>query len=429
MVPPGRKVLLLEASVAAGDDLLRAAAALGVEAFVATHEDVYADYRPELKEKITDVVFTDFGDADRALDDLTAFCRTTGIDGVVACWEFLSPVATLLADRLGLPGHDPARATACRNKRLMAEAFAAHGVPAPRTLAAPDHTVLARLVRESGLGFPLVVKPAENAASIGVSVVRGPEELPAAVRLARSETRKPSHGIVLDDTVLAQEYVDGDEFSVETVIADGTIHHLAITAKFTTQDSRRVETGHTVPAELAPGAHTAVLAAATRAVLALGLRNGVAHTEVKVDSRGDTKVIEVGARPPGDSIMTLVAEATGVDEARAYLQTALGIRPDVTPSRATAAAIRFLVPPHAGTLTRITGLPQGEHVITAVATRNPGDRVGDPQDNLQRVGWIMLRAATATEADKAAAEAVNGVTVKVEVEVDGSGEGAGRDGS
>lgn len=90
VVTPGQKVLLLEASVAA-DDLLRAAAELGVEAFVATHEDVHADYRPELKEQMTGVVFTDFGDADRALDDLTAFCRTTGIDGVVACWEFLSP--------------------------------------------------------------------------------------------------------------------------------------------------------------------------------------------------------------------------------------------------------------------------------------------------------------------------------------------------
>ncbi|WP_329223578.1 ATP-grasp domain-containing protein [Streptomyces sp. NBC_01485] len=418
VVTPGQKVLLLEASVAAGDDLLRAAAELGVEAFVATHEDVHADYRPELKEQMTGVVFTDFGDADRALDDLTAFCRTTGIDGVVACWEFLSPVATLLAARLGLPGHDPERAAACRNKRLMAEAFAAHGVPAPRTLAAPDHTVLARLVRESGLGFPLVVKPAENAASIGVSVVHSAEALPAAARLARSETRKPSHGITLDGTVLAQEYVDGDEFSVETVIADGEVHHLAVTAKLTTQDSRRVEIGHTVPAELAPDAQTAVLTAATRAVLAVGLRNGVAHTEVKVDSRGDAKVIEVGARPPGDSIMTLVAEATGVDEARAYLQTALGIRPDVTPSRDAAAAIRFLVPPHAGTLTRISGLPQGEHVIAAVATRNPGDLVGDPQDNLQRVGWLILGAATTAQADKAAAEAMNGVTVEVKAEAD-----------
>lgn len=126
-----KKVLLLEAWVAAGDDLLRAAASLGVEAFVATREEVYARYRPELKEMISGVVFTDFGDPETALADLAGFCRTTGIDGVVACWEFLSPVATLLAARLGLPGHDPERAAACRNKRLMAEAFAALDVPSP----------------------------------------------------------------------------------------------------------------------------------------------------------------------------------------------------------------------------------------------------------------------------------------------------------
>lgn len=407
------KVLLLEASVAAGDDLLRAAAELGAEAYVATHQDVYADYRDDLKQRITGVVFTDFGVPEQALDELTAFCRTTGIDGVLACWEFLSPVATQLAARLGLPGHDPGHAAACRNKRLMAAAFEAHDVPVPRTVTARDHTALAEGIRAAGLAYPLVVKPAENAASIGVSVVHTPAGLPAAVRLARAETSKPSHGIALDDTVLAQEYVDGDEFSVETVLAHGEIHHLAVTAKLTTHDTRRVETGHTVPADLRPEAHAAVLAATTRAVRALGLRNGVAHTELKLDSHGTPKIIEVGARPPGDHIMTLVTEATGIDEARAYLQTALGIRPDLTRSRDEAAAIRFLVPPHAGTLAHVTGLPAGAHIIATATTLRPGDQVGDPLDNLQRVGWIMVRGATTTEADANAAEAMS--TVRVEM--------------
>lgn len=412
-LPKVPKVLLIEADVSAGEDLLTAAAELGVEAHVATHEDVFRSYRPELKERITGTVFTDFADPETALDDLVRFCRETGIDGVVACWEFLSPLATRLADRLGLPGHRPELADACRNKRLMAEAFTAFGVPAPRTVVAGDPGELARRVAESGLGFPLVVKPAENAASIGVSVVRSAAELPRAARLAQSQTHKTSHGLALDTTLLAQEHVDGEEYSVESVISDGEIHHLTITEKFTTGGTSRAELGHTVPADTAPAVGTALYAAATAAITALGLRNGVAHTEVKVSTGGAPKVIEVGARPPGDHIMRLVKEALGIDEARAYLQTVLGLRPDVAPRRATAAAIRFITAPEAGVLRWTSALPSGDHVVATAMSRMPGDEVGGPYDNMGRIGRIMIRGATAAEVNKVAAEAMDSITVEM----------------
>lgn len=265
-------VLLLEADVSAGEDLLTADAGLGL--------DAYAASRPQT-----------------ALADLTGFCRKAGIRGIVPCWEFLTPLATRLAAALGLPGHLPARADACRNKRPMAEAFAAHGVPSPRALTAPDHATLSRRIAAAGLRFPLVVKPAENAASIGVSVVRSADGIPDAARLARSQTHKLPHGIALDTTLLAQEHVDGAEFSVETLVTDGTVHHLTVTEKFTTEGTSRAELGHTVPAELPPAVRDSVYAAATAALTALGLRNGIAHTELKVDPDGRPQVIEVGARP------------------------------------------------------------------------------------------------------------------------------------
>ncbi|BDM69097.1 hypothetical protein HEK616_25840 [Streptomyces nigrescens] len=408
-----KKVLLIEPDVAAGEDLLTAAAGLGLAAYAATHEDVYARYRPDLKARITAPVFTDFADPAAARAELAAFCRAHDVAAVVPCWEFLTPLATRLAADLGLPGHRPELADAGRNKRMMAEAFAARGVPAPRTVAAPDAAALARRIADAGLDFPLVVKPAENAASIGVSVVRSAAELPAAARLARSETHKPSHGIALDRTLLAQEYVPGEEFSVETVLAGGELHHLAVTEKFTTDGAHRAELGHTVPAELPRDIRAAVLAAATAACTALGLRHGVAHTEVKVDPRGRPYVLEVGARPPGDHIMRLVKEALGIDMARACLQAALGERPDVTPRRAAAAAIRFLTAPEAGTLRWVSALPRGEHIVATGLSKLPGDDVGGPHDNLSRIGRIMLRAGTTTEVNKAAAAALESVTVEL----------------
>ncbi|KUL37864.1 carboxylase [Streptomyces sp. NRRL F-4489] len=410
---PRRKVLLLEADVAAGGDLLAAAAALGADAYVATRADLYARYRPELTGRIAGTAFTDFADPEAALADLTAFGRRTGIDGIVPCWEFLTPLAAHLAAALGLPGHLPGTAPAGRNKRLMAKAFAAHGVPAPRTVSAPDPDTLARRADAAGLGYPLVVKPAEEAASIGVSVVTAPGELPAAARRARTGPRKLPHGIPLDTAVLAQEYVAGPEFSVETVLTDGAVHHLAVTEKFTTGGARRAELGHTVPAALPPDTRAAVYGAATAAVTALGLRNGLAHTELKLDPAGRPVVLEVGARPPGDHIMRLVREALGIDMARAHLQAVLGDRPDVTPRRDAAAAIRFLTAPEAGTLRWVGLLPRGPHIVETALTKLPGDAVGGPDDNLSRIGHIMVRAASPAEASAAADAALASVAVEL----------------
>ncbi|MGK5628134.1 ATP-grasp domain-containing protein [Streptomyces sp. URMC 123] len=247
---------------------------------------------------------------------------------------------------------------------------------------------------------------------MGVSVVHSAAELPAAALLAQEQTHEFPHGIALDTTLLAQEYVGGDEYSVETVISRGDVHHLAVTEKFTTQGSSRAELGHTVPAELTDEVREAVLATAEQAIRALGLRNGIAHTEIKAGTDGTAKIIEIGARPPGDHIMRLLSEALGISEARAYLQTALGERPDVTPLRSGAAAIRFLTAPQAGTLRWIHDLPEGQGVTTSVY-KMPGDEVGAPQDNIGRVGHVILCARSAREANEAALEVTGAVKVEV----------------
>ncbi|MEU0784661.1 ATP-grasp domain-containing protein [Streptomyces sp. NPDC006173] len=405
------RLLVLEAGVSAGAAILRAAAALGVETYVATHPQMHANYSPELKQLTTGTLCPDFTDATAALDELTAFCHRAEIDGVLACWEFLTPLAARLSAGLGLPGHDPVRAPACRNKRLMSEVFTAHDVPAPQTVAARDPGALARLAHEAGLTYPLVVKPAENAASIGVSVVSDPDHLPDAVRRAGAEAHKLPHGIALDTTLLAQEYIKGPEFSVETLVVRGEVQHVAVTEKFTTGGADRAETGHTVPAALPSGMRQAILDAAGRAVTALGLRDGPSHTEIKLTADGRPYVIEVGARPPGDGIMGLVAEATGVDQARACVETALGVRPDLTPRHHRAAAIRFLFAPHAGTLSRVDVPLRSGHVKEVSVTAVPGDELSAPRDNLQRLGHIILRGMTADEVNDAAAQALAQVQV------------------
>jgi len=408
-----KKLLLLEANGNAGEDLLDAARALDVEVYVATHEDVYENYRPAVKERITEVVFTDFASPDTALKELAEFARRKRVDGVVTGWEFFSPLVTLLAAELDLPGHDPGRADACRNKRLMALAFGAHSVPAPRTVVASTYDAVAEQLENSGLDFPLVVKPAENAGSVGVSVARSTDELAKAFRHAQGWPYEFPHGVPLEQTVLIQEYVDGKEFSIETVVFRGVIRHLAITEKFTTDDATRAEIGHTVPAELDADSRDTILETTNRGLAALGFRNGLAHTELKLHD-GRAKIIEIGARPPGDHIMKLVQHALGISEARAYIQVALGERPDLERRSDDAAAIRFLTAPHAGVFQGISGIPDHPAVVDLAIYAQPGTELADPRDNVGRVGHVIVKAGRQAEVNEIAADVMAAVSVEVQ---------------
>ncbi|MFD0000823.1 ATP-grasp domain-containing protein [Streptomyces sp. NPDC127178] len=404
-------VMVIEPMGNAGRFVAEAADRLGIRLYAATDERVHADYEPWLARGLAGVCLTELADTKRALDDMEMFCREHRIAGVAVCWELLTPLAALLAARLGLPGNDPLRAKAARNKIVMGEAFRAAGVAAPAE-AVVTGAEQAHAVAVSGrLGWPLVVKPAEQGGSWGVSVVAGPDGLDAAVAAAGRFTRAEPHGLPLDSRVLLQSYVPGEEFSADTVVHEGVPYPLPVVRKDTTAGTYRVETGHSCPAGLDPGTVRAIQDTAARAALAVGVRNGIAHTEVKVPPGGEPVVIETGARLPGDNICEIVEAATGVSEAVAYLQAVTGHLPHIAPTREEAAALRFLLPDRAGTVEDVL-IPDVPGTHSHIDIR-PGQRVPEPSDSSGRVGHVVARAASVDEARRLAGQVIADSLVKV----------------
>jgi biotin carboxylase len=393
-------------------DLLRAASEAGVEIVAVTQEDVWERAPEHVRKQLGSVAFVSFAAPD-IVDEIVSHGRRWGVEGVVTGWEFFTPFVAQVAHALGLPGNDVSRATASRNKRDMAAAFRAHGVAVPGAaeVTQPDRAIVA--VRAAGLRPPFVVKPAENAGSVGVTVVHDEAALPAAVATARSWPEEFPHAIPLDNTALVQEYIPGEEFSVESVAFDGEITHLAVTQKLTTSDHRRAEIGHTVPALLPDASRTALLEVVGDALRAVGLRNGVGHTEVKLTPEGTARIIELGTRPAGDHIVRLVHRATGVDPARAYLEVALGRRPETAPTRHDAAAIRFLTAERHGTFRALDGVPEDAGVEEVELYVEPGDEVTVAEDNVGRIAHVLLAAPTPEEANERALRVLRSVRVEV----------------
>ncbi|MCS0634258.1 hypothetical protein NX801_00965 [Streptomyces sp. LP05-1] len=172
-------------------------------------------------------------------------------------------------------------------------------------------------------------------------------------------------------------------------------------------------TGRTVPAGVEAYTEAAILAAVSLGLEVLGLRDGIAHTNLAFTSEG-SKLIQVGAGPPDGATMEMIEHATGVNVARTYLQATLGQPPDIRPARREAAAVRFISTVHHGVFHELTGLSVSPHVIAVRSCAEPGELVGDTYVTHTRLGHLIVVAATPPQADAYADRAVEGISSHVE---------------
>jgi len=160
----------------------------------------------------------------------------------------------------------------------------------------------ARVIKK--IGFPMIVKPANLAASRFVSICYHEEELEKTLR---SLFRKVKNAYKNDSRqeepkIIAENYMEGDMYSVDSYVnSRGGVHHCPL-VKVTTGKN----IGHDdfynylqmTPSGLKRVTVENAEIVAEKAIHALGLRSTTAHTELmKIDD--EWKVIEIGARAGG----------------------------------------------------------------------------------------------------------------------------------
>ncbi|MEE1797369.1 ATP-grasp domain-containing protein [Streptomyces sp. JV176] len=322
---------------------------------------------------------------------------------------YLVPVARL-ARRLGLTTTAPEAMQACRNKATARSLFARHGVPSAASISVRSLPEAADAAE--GIGYPVVVKPAARAASLGVIRADTPEQLPAAYEFAdQAAGRGPEN-----TGVLVEEYLDGPEVSVECVTYRGETTVVAVTRKTLSPPPFFEELAHTVDA--ADPLLRTVAPAARAAIRALGVTDGVSHVEMRlVDGR--PRLVEVNGRIAGDMIGHLVRLATGIDLARAAADIACGKAPDLVPPRSSAAAIRLLYPETSGTLTHLSFEgPCPPWLERIHFHHHPGDRLLLPVDGghlfTARIGYLITTGPTGETADARARSALDRLEARVE---------------
>ncbi|MBP7865789.1 MAG: ATP-grasp domain-containing protein [Acidobacteria bacterium] len=295
---------------------------------------------------------------------------------------------------LGLPGISPETARICTRKDLQRRALSAKEIPSPLSIA--TQTEAEALSAFEALHGPVVLKPVDSSGSRGVSLVSEPDRIRQAFHHARSFSRIGK--------VVVEQFVQGPEFSVETLSHQGELSVVQITAKKTSGPPHFVETGHTQPARLGNEVRYAIETLTRQAALALGILEGPTHTEI-ILTEGGPVIVEVGARLGGDFITSdLVPLSTGVDLVGLVLESALGCVCKMKPSWERGAAISYFQP-GTGYLVGVQNLREAAAlpgVVRLELYATEGQMLRPLTGSHERAGFVITQGDTAEEAEHAA---------------------------
>ena len=314
-------------------------------------------------------------------DAITAKCREIGICGICSIATDLGNyTVNYVADKLGLPGNTMRCTRMSTNKHLMRQAFERGGDPSPKSVMVDESTDLSAL----RFDYPILVKPTDRSGSRGIFKLEGPDGLENAVKAAI--------GAGFEKKALIEEFAEGQEYSVEGISFNGVHHILAMTLKYTTGAPHFIETGHLEPAPVSEELFEKVKAVVLHALDTLEVKNSASHSEIKIDGKGNIRIIEIGSRMGGDAIGTdLVYYSTGIDFVRAVIDVACGREPDLQPVReGCPAETRFILTEEDLREFERMQAEEADRILRIVDDKHP-DLIGKTTNSADRAGCYVVK--------------------------------------
>ena len=226
-----------------------------------------------------------------------------GIDQVEVLWEPGMLLGARIREALGVPGLTVAETVPFRDKESMKQALDKAGLRTPRHRRATSEAEVRAAIEV--IGYPAIIKPIAGAGSADTHRLAGPGDLEASLPKVR-HVREMS----------VEEFIEGEEYTFDTVCADGRIlfQNIAwyrpkpLTARINEWISpQTIGLKDITQPALQPGVELG-----KKVLKALGFRSGFTHMEWFLTPKGEAVFGEIGGRPPGArsvDIMNFVCDA------------------------------------------------------------------------------------------------------------------------
>lgn len=324
-------------------------------------------------------------------DGTMAVAKKYQIDAIVtAATDKPLVMMARVAKELNLPFYSVETAQWSTDKFQMKERFELGGVPHAQG------RLISKVEEAEGLIFPVIVKPRDNSGSRGVKLCRDKNELQISIDEALENSKL--------DTVLVEEFIEGPEYSIESLHHDGKSEVIQFTEKKTTEFPYNVELGHIQPANISDENKQKIREIVEKIGKALNFENCPSHTELKINDRG-IFVIETSPRLGGDYITSILTPlSTGVNLEDELLKISLGEVINSQPNAVQYSGVRFFsfeegsVIKHVPNKDFVKGWP---HVVDFSFNLQKGEKVHQITSSLNRYGHITLVAGNRESIDDA----------------------------
>lgn len=305
------------------------------------------------------------------IDDIVTKCKELKVDGVIStASEETSLVSSVIAQRLNLTGALPDAIKRIQNKKWVREMT--------RSIPGLSNPKVWTISQKHDISYPCVVKPVKGSSKKGVSFCRSEHNLREALEYASENVSE----------IVIEEYIGGQEYSVETLSYKGRHHVIQITRKVTTGYPHFVELEHHQPALLDENVRNSVIDVVKSILDTVGYTNGASHIELKINA-GNIYLIEINPRAGGDRISdTLVGLSTDCDYLASMVDIALGRYVDKEVHNTSFSGILFLTAQNS----RILKYFDDSHHDWLVERKRTNDKLTVSSSNYDRDGYIIYKS-------------------------------------
>ena len=279
--------------------------------------------------------------------EVQRFASQVRIDRVECLWEPGMILAARLREALGLPGMTVEETVPFRDKEVMKRRLDAAGIRTPRHARAST----AAAVREAAdrIGYPVIVKPIAGAGSADTWRCDSRSDLEAAIGRIRHV-----------EEVSVEEFVEAEEFTFDTICADGRLLFENVCwYKPRPLEQRQLEWVSPQSFALRDLGRPEIQGGremGRRVLDALGFRTGFTHMEWYRKHDGETVFGEIGARPPGARLVDIMNYCTDNDTYVGWAEAACYGRTSRVFERKWNVAVTFKRAQGQGRIQRIEGL-------------------------------------------------------------------------
>ena len=388
-----KNILIIEPSTS-GLNLLPTAKKMGLNTFVLTADKDERIIPQSCQPFIFKKIIVDTHRLDEMAKIILQIHRDYYLSAIIPGFEIFVSYAAFLSHLIHLPGLSPEAGKALRNKSIMRTALLENHVRSVSNVILQEEHDIKKIAAE--LKFPVVIKPIDQSGSMHVSKVNNTNELLTTYHtLSADPWTEMGKGI--GSVALVEEYVNGEEFSVEGYVDSGGIHIISVTKKILGEEPFFVEMGHIVPANLDSDTKENIAKYVNEVIHAVKLTMGVFHCEIRIDKNGPV-LMEIAGRLPGDKICNLILLSSGIDMWEIMILSHMGLSVEINPNPIQQyAGIHFFCLEGKNTFHTVHGVENvqalpGFQEFTLI--KQPGEFIPPAINFLGRIAYCIFTAPT-----------------------------------